>query len=202
MLILPLSLIASLFLGDVVGLVYGAAFRDVALLFPFLVIAHAVAVIITPAGSIPMLKHEMKKSMVFNIATAAVNIALDLYLITKYQAFGAMLSNVVSQFFSIGLSMINIKKYRLDIFNKYMVRVFFMNMLMGALFFAAAQYNLEIRLIVALLASVIYIALMLKTAFNQQDVAILKNLQTSVPRALHPLFNRCIKIIQKRHTAS
>ncbi len=202
MLILPLSLLASLFLGDVVGLVYGKGFEMVALLFPLLVISHVIAVIITPAGNIPMLKHEIKKMTVFNIVTAIINIILDFYLIAKYQAVGAMLANVISQFFSIGLALINAKKYRLGIFNKYMVRVFVMNIMLAAIFFMIAPYNLLTRIIIALTASVIYIAALLKTGFNQNDINILNNLREAIPRPLRNIFSRCIKVIEKSHRAS
>jgi O-antigen/teichoic acid export membrane protein len=196
-LILPLCLLASLFLGDLVGLVYGNSFRDVALLFPFLVISHCVAIIITPAGNIPVLKQEIKKIMFFNLATAAVNIALDFYLISRYQAFGAMLANGISQFFSIGLTLINAKKYRLGIFNKYTVRIFLYNALLAALFIGIAPLGLAARLAIAAAASLFYIYLMLKTAFNQHDLSVLKNLREITPSQLHGLFNRCIKIIER-----
>lgn len=197
MLILPISLLASLFLGDVVGLVYGKSFQDVALLFPFLVLSHAVAVIITPAGSIPMLKHEMKKTMFFNISTAAVNLVLDYYLIIRYQAFGAMLANVISQLFSIGLSLINAKKYQLGIFNKYTIRVFFFNALLAGIFLGFAPYNLGTRILVALAGSLAYIAVMMKFAFNEKDIGILKNLGESVPKILRPFFAWLLKKISK-----
>lgn len=197
MLILPLSLFASLFLKDVVSLVYGKSFQDVALLFPFLVIAHAVAVIITPAGSIPMLKHEMKKSMFFNIATAIANIILDIYLIAKYQAFGAMLANVISQFFSIGLSLINAKKYKLGIFNKYMVRVFLINAVLAGLFLGIFTMDLPLRILITAIAAAGYIFAILTTAFNKQDCRILTNLVTVIPVPVRPIFNRLLKIIEK-----
>jgi len=189
MLILPLGLIASLFLGDLIGFIYGKGFQEVALLFPFLTLSHAVAVIITPAGSIPMLKQEMKKSMVFNIATAIVNIILSFYLISRYQAFGAMLANVISQFFSIGLSLINAKKYKLGIFNKYMIRVFFLNMLLAGLFIGIAPLDFALRIGIAFAASFIYIGAILKTAFNEQDILILQKLGEAVPKKLRPLFS-------------
>ncbi len=200
MLILPLALLTSLFLGDVVTLLYGKGFEEVALLFPPLVFAHAIAVIITPAGSIPMLKHEMKKTMFFNISTAVVNIALDFYLITRYQAVGAMLSNVISQFFSIGLALINAKKYRLGIFNKYMVRVFFVNILMAGLFLAINPYPLAFRAVIALLAVAVYAATMLKTGFNRQDVGILNNLLQMIPKNIRPAFAWCVRIVEKKLT--
>jgi O-antigen/teichoic acid export membrane protein len=195
-LIFPLALVASLFLGDVMTFIYGKNFAEVALLFPFLVMAHAVAVVITPAGSVPMLKNEMKKVMGFNIATAAVNIVLDFYLITRYQAFGAMLANVVSQFFSIGLALINARKYRLGIFNTYTVRVFFYNALLGGLFLGVSQYDIALRLVVAAASTAFYAFVMLKTAFNEQDVRILANLRPALPKILQPLVKGVIRGIK------
>lgn len=189
MLMLPLALLASFFIGDVVTLVYGQNFRDVALLFPPLVFSHAIAVIITPAGSVPMLKHEMKKTMFFNISTAVLNVFLDFYLITKYQAFGAMLANVISQFFSIGLALINAKKYRLGIFNKHTVRVFILNILLAGILLATSPFPFIAKIPVALLAGIIYMAILLKTAFNGQDVQIFKNLSGSVPQFFRPAFS-------------
>lgn len=197
MLMLPLSLIASLFLSDVIGLIYGKSFLDVALLFPFLVISHVIAIIITPAGSIPMLKQEMKKMMFFNIATAIINIALDFYLIAKYQAFGAMLANVISQFFSIGLALINAKKYQLGIFNKYMVRVFLINIILAGIFIAIAPFSFWIRVLVTTAAFISYIFLLIRTAFNREDIKILKNLQQIIPKKLQNLSASLINQIEK-----
>lgn len=195
-LIFPLALVASLFLGDVVTFVYGKNFGEVALLFPFLVMAHAVAVVITPAGSIPMLKNEMKKIMAFNIATAALNIILDLYLITRYQAFGAMLANVTSQFFSIGLALINAKKYRLGIFNKYTVRVFLYNTLLAGLFLGISRYDLVPRIAIAGAAAALYVVALLKTALNRQDVLIFSNLERVAPKRIRPALAWISRVIQ------
>jgi|GEM_PF-4050007 len=193
--ILPLALIASLFIGDVVSLVYGKNFQDVALLFPFLVLSHCIAVIITPAGSIPMLKQEMKKSMFFNIGTAAINIVLDYYLIVKYQAVGAMLANVISQFFSIGLSLMNAKKYKLGIFNPHMVKVFFLNALIAGLFIIIFPLGFFMKFTIALLAMLFYMILITKIAFNKNDVTILSNLKEIVPKKLQPIFSWFLKQI-------
>ncbi len=184
MLMLPLALLASLFLGDVVTLVYGKSFADAAMLFPFLVVAHAMAVIITPAGSIPMLKNEMKKSMYFNITTAAVNILLDIYLIAKYQAVGAMLANVISQGVSIMLSLINAKKYRLGIFNKNMIKVLIINFCVGTIFFLILPLPLIVRIIIALAVTTIYAVVTIKTALNLRDADILTTLKTHLPKPL------------------
>ncbi len=193
MLMLPLALLASYVIGEIVGFVYGTSFEGVALLFPFLVLAHTVAVIITPAGSIPMLKHEMKKTMAFNITTAVLNIILDIYLITKYQAFGAMLANVISQGFSITLSLINAKKYRLGIFNKYMVRVFLLNGILAGIFLVTNQTGLAVKIAVALIAGTCYIAALARTAFDKQDAEILKKLTETTPKIFRPLLHRLIK---------
>lgn len=199
MLMLPLALLASYVIGEMVTFVYGKSFEGVSLLFPFLVLAHTAAVIITPAGSIPMLKHEMKKTMVFNITTAVLNIILDLYLITKYQAFGAMLANVISQGFSITLSLINARKYRLDIFNKYMVRVILLNILLAAVFLATNQMNFFWKIIIGLTAGICYIAALIRTAFNKQDSEILKKLSESAPKMLRPLLRRMTKNDECQH---
>lgn len=184
MLMLPLALLASLFLGDIVTLVYGKSFADVAMLFPLLALAHAMAVIITPAGSIPMLKNEMKKSMYFNITTAAVNILLDIYLIAKYQAVGAMLANVISQGVSIMLSLINARKYRLGIFNTNMIKVLIINFCLGTIFFLILPLPITARIIIALAATTIYGAVTIKTALNQRDADILGTLKTHLPKPL------------------
>jgi len=198
MFMLPLALLASLFIGDIVTFIYGKSFQEVSLLFPALVFSHIIAIIITPAGSIPMLKHEIKKTMVFNISTAALNIILDFYLIVKYQAFGAMLANAVSQFFSIGLALMNAKKYDLKIFNKYMVRTFILNIGLLVLFFFIFSLNIWFKIIVAIVSIIVYIFIILKIGFNKNDVAILKNLGAVIPKKLTPVFSWLIQKIDAR----
>ncbi len=193
MLMLPLALLASFFIGDVVSFVYGKSFEGVAQLFPFLVLAHTVAVIITPAGSIPMLKNEMKKTMVFNISTAILNIVLDLYLITKYQAVGAMMANVISQGFSITLSLINAKKYRLGIFNKYMVRVFLLNGFLAGTLLLTNGADFTWKIGIGLVTGIGYFIAVTKIALNTQDREILQKLSETAPRILKPILLRLMK---------
>ena len=142
-----------------------------------------------------MLKQEMKKSMFFNIGTAAINIVLDYYLIVKYQAVGAMLANVISQFFSIGLSLMNAKKYKLGIFNPHMVKVFFLNALIAGLFIIIFPLGFFMKFTIALLAMLFYMILITKIAFNKNDVTILSNLKEIVPKKLQPIFSWFLKQI-------
>ena len=136
--------------------------------------------------------------MVFNISTAALNIILDFYLIVKYQAFGAMLANAVSQFFSIGLALMNAKKYDLKIFNKYMVRTFILNIGLLVLFFFIFSLNIWFKIIVAIVSIIVYIFIILKIGFNKNDVAILKNLGAVIPKKLTPVFSWLIQKIDAR----
>ncbi len=84
-----------------------------------------------------------------------------------------------------------------------MIRVFFINALIAGLFLGIAQYSFATRFVIALAASVSYLAIMFKIAFNRQDIEILQKLLQIVPRNLRPIFSWCmgkIRLGRERHS--
>lgn len=196
----PLVIFSSFFMPELISLVYGKDFAAAGLLFPLLVIAHTISMIASPAANVANFKNEAHRIAFITIATGILNIILDIILIPRYAAFGAAIANTLAQSFSIVLVLINARKYRLGIFNRYFKKILGINLLIAAIFMLCiiGQIPLLLKIIIATISAILYITLILKQGFNQEDLKILTHFQTVIPQKIQPIFGKILHQIQAK----
>ncbi len=203
LLMFPAVIYITLFMKDIVILFYGEKFALSALLFPLLAIGHLVGIMISPANNVPMYKNEIHKIMLITVAAGILNILLDLLIVPSHQAFGAAIANTFAQFFYIGLILLNARKYRLGILNRYMLRIIGINLILAILASAFIFYSdlMYMKALFVLLTVFIYSAAVMRFAFNLNDLELLRKLHHLVPKLFQSaflfIFNRIEKNVHK-----
>lgn len=194
---LPALIYGTVFIGDVVGFIYGQNFKQVALLFPLLAVSHVIAMIVSPAANVPNLKNEAYKITFITVVTAILNLGLGFYLIPRNGAFGAAIANTLAQFFSITLVLFNARKYKLHLLNWHFMSIFLINSILGIFMFivASSSTSLLIKIFLAAISSIIYVMFTIKFAFNRDDVYLLQNLQPVIPKVLYAPYRLLLKQI-------
>ncbi len=197
---LPTLIYASLFLENLITFFYGKNFSEAAIYFPFLAISHVIAIVITPISNFAYFKNEVRRMTFFNIISGTLNVILAMILIQKYQLVGAIIANTASQFFSIFLVLINSRKYQLAFFNKEMLKVLSMNMGLGLIIFSSLFFNIHLgfKIIIALITIIFYFFLILRFAFNKNDLGLLQNLVDILPKKLQKTGNKILALIKTK----
>lgn len=202
-LMFPAIIYAAMFMKHIVTFFYGETFALSAMLFPLIAISHLIAIITSPAANVPMYKNEIHKLTLITITAGILNIFLDFLIIPSFQALGAAVANTLAQFFFIGMVLWNARKYKLGIFNRYMLRIIGINVILAILMMVFGFYSdlLYTKILFVSITIFIYGILMIRFVFNPTDLILLQKLGAFMPKWFQPaflfVFNRIEKNVHK-----
>jgi len=182
---LPLSLIASFLMYDLIQLLYGHEYLTVAYLFPMCLFGAILTASFLPI-TIRMINDNRQYSriIVLTAIVAGVNILLDLLLIPHHGAIGAGIANLLTQL-TIVVSTVAYSTYQLDIEVNWLAlgKILLANLIIGlGLGVLTLQTGLMAKIGLAILAVIIYpFILKALRIFDQEDRQALALIGESVP---------------------
>jgi O-antigen/teichoic acid export membrane protein len=193
--IIPITILLIIYIHRIVLLLYGRDFLSVGIIFPFLIFSQMMPLIFNPISTIPSLSNDIRKIVYIGFGAAVLNVALDLWLIPSYSAFGAAIANSSAQLFTILLTFIVVRKYKLKFFTKYFFRVIGLNffLLIALILIQFVFPYLVVQVIFSILIIFFYLKLIIKYAFNRNDYEIFVNLNQIAPKILQPVVQKLLK---------
>jgi O-antigen/teichoic acid export membrane protein len=188
-----------------VPLLYGPAFTPAAVC---LALSASIAVfrsLLPPGVNYLQAVERQRFLFVWNLVCAVVNVALDVLLIPRYQALGAVSANGVAQFMAIaGIWSMVFRTGRIPVPWKAVASI------LGAGAAMAAGVWALVRTLPPLLAvgvsipagAAIYLGILrLLGVFDQRDAERLRQIEQKLPARLRPLWSFAVQIAVVRRTA-
>lgn len=171
LIVLPMITAVFLLGRYVINLMYGSEYLLVAAILPVLLFSMSLVRIFGTAWSIPNYTHTLHRIVPLNILIALLNITLDIFLIPRYDVWGATIANVGTQLSALVFFGWYMNRYRLHLFNREYLTILAANAVLfgGLIAITALHPTFLFTLITMLLSLIVYLAVVIKYFIVGED---------------------------------
>jgi O-antigen/teichoic acid export membrane protein len=177
---LPMALIVMIWSGPIISLVYGDAFSGSTTALQILIWAAAIMYVTMVIGTVFVSANLQMANMNITIATAILNIALNLLLIPTYGYVGASFITIVTEAFGLVLGVYVLDKngYRLNTGKIFLLPLSGI-LLAGIAYMVMAYLHLNIVLI-TIICMTLYLSVILAKGVDKVDIRLIDQLLAPV----------------------